>query len=80
MLRETEIQMISRYCTMDGCEGGDKCLNKYRCDGEPCTMEYVAAPEGTPQAQFNWLGDDPPPRRWWVNGTLVYRSYSDYCD
>ena len=71
---------IERYCTEKGCPGGDGCTNKFRRAGEPCTMEYVAAPLDSPQAQFNWLGEEPPPARWWVNGTLVYRSFSDYCD
>lgn len=72
--------MIERYCIEKGCAGGDLCKNKYRRPGESCTMEYVAAPEGTPAAKFNWLGEGPPPRRWMAEGTLVYRSYADYCD
>lgn len=71
---------IQRWCTKVGCAGGDGCTNEYRKPGEDCTMEYVAAPEDSPKARFNWLGDDPPPRRWWADGTLVYRSYADYCD
>lgn len=72
---------IERYCTEKGCPGGDGCTNKWRQPGRPCTMEYVAAPEGSPEARFNWLGEGPPPSRWVASdGTHVYRSYSDYCD
>lgn len=68
---------IERYCTNKGCPGGDGCTNEYRKKGEPCTMEYVASalPEN-----FRWKGDDPPPHRWMADGTIVYRSFSDYCD
>lgn len=72
--------MIERYCTEKGCPGGDGCTNKYRRAGESCTMEYVAAHPDSPNARFNWMGEGPPPRRWNVGGTIVYRSYSDYCD
>jgi hypothetical protein len=69
---------IERYCTMKGCEGGDKCQNKYRTDGQPCTMEYVASKE---RPEYNWVGEGPPPSRWRAaDGTIVYRSYADYCD
>jgi len=72
---------IERYCTKEGCLGGDGCTNKWRQPGMPCTMEYVASPDGTPEARFNWLGEGPPPSRWRAaDGTIVYRSYSDYCD
>lgn len=68
---------IERYCTQKGCPGGDGCTNEHRKEGLPCTMEYVAA---NMEPEFRWKGDDPPPRRWIAGGTLVYRSYSDYCD
>ena len=68
---------VERYCTMKGCPGGDGCTNEYRRKGESCTMEYVAA-EYSPE--MRWKGDDPPPSRWMVGNTLVYRSFSDYCD
>jgi hypothetical protein len=33
------------------------------------------------EPQYRWQGEGPPPRRWWAaDGTLVYRSYADYCD
>lgn len=68
---------IERYCTNPGCPGGNGCTNEYRTKGQSCTMEYVAEP-GSP---YNWNGDGPPPNRWTApDGTVVYRSYSDYCD
>lgn len=68
---------IERYCTKAGCPGGDSCTNEYRSKGEPCTMEYVAAAYSP---EMRWKGEGAPPRRWNANGTIVYRSYSDYCD
>jgi len=68
---------VERYCTKKDCPGADDCSNAYRVKGQPCTMEYVAADTSE---QFRWKGEGPPPARWWANGTLVYRSYSDYCN
>jgi hypothetical protein len=66
---------VERHCTMKSCPGGEGCINPHR--GEKCVMEYVASdyPE-----ELRWKGDEPPPRRWWADGTLVYRSFADYCD
>jgi hypothetical protein len=68
---------VERYCTNAGCPGGDACTNKYRTLGQPCVMEYVAAdlPE-----HLRWQGEGNPPRRWNAHGTIVYRSFADYCD
>lgn len=67
---------VQRYCTKEGCPGGDGCTNAYRKPDQQCTMEYVAS-----GGKYDWQGDDPPPRRWTASdGTIVYRSYSDYCD
>lgn len=31
--------------------------------------------------EHRWQGEGPPPAKWWAaDGTLVYRSYADYCD
>ena len=68
--------MIERYCPEKGCSGGDGCINKPDA-GQPCLFEYVAAALEPP---FRWQGEGPPPRKWMANGTLVYRSYADYCD
>lgn len=69
---------VDRYCTNPGCPGGDGCTNKWCRAGESCTMEYVASQDNP---QYNWNGEGPPPRRWTArDGTIVYRSYSDYCD
>ena len=67
---------IERHCTNPGCPGGDGCTNKYRRPGDSCTMEYVAT-----GSKYDWLGEGPPPYRWIAaDGTIVYRSFSDYCD
>ncbi len=69
---------IERYCTKPGCPGGDGCTNTYRKLGDSCTMEYVASDY---KPEYNWRGEGPPPRRWTaLDGTIIYRSYSDYCD
>lgn len=69
---------VERYCTNPGCPGGDGCTNKYRRAGEDCTMEYVASKDNP---KYNWKGEGNPPARWVASdGTIVYRSYSDYCD
>lgn len=68
---------IERYCTNPGCPGGDGCTNQYRTPGQPCTDEYVAA---NCRPEFRWKGEGPPPARWMVGNTMVYRSFSDYCD
>ena len=31
--------------------------------------------------RYVWKGVGPEPAKWWADdGTLVYRSYADYCD
>lgn len=31
--------------------------------------------------KYRWAGQGPEPAKWWhADGTLVYRSYGDYCD
>lgn len=68
---------VERYCTEKGCPGGDGCTNMFRSpDG--CAFEYVAA---NSKPEYRWPGDGAPPRRWFAaDGTMVYRSYADYCD
>jgi len=30
--------------------------------------------------EYRWLGEGPPPVKWCApDGTIVYRSYADYC-
>lgn len=69
--------MIERYCRETGCPGGDGCISKNRKPGLECLSEYVASELGE---EFRWKGEGPPPRKWMVGNTLVYRSYADYCD
>lgn len=64
-----------RYCTLPDCRDHVHCKHRHT-DGS-CVYEYNpddCAPE------MRWKGEGPPPRRWWANGTLVYRSFADYCD
>jgi len=68
---------MDRYCIYEGCSGGKTCKNPYRVQTESCAYEYVA--EHFPE-EFRWKGEGPPPKRWQVGNTTVYRSYSDYCD
>lgn len=49
---------------------------------QPQTTEdhYAYKPETLPE-HLRWQGDGPPPPRWMAaDGTIVYRSYGDYCD
>lgn len=69
---------VERYCTNPGCPGGDGCTNKFRDRHRACTMEYVAS---SYRPEYTWKGEGPPPSRWRAaDGTVVYRSFSDYCD
>jgi hypothetical protein len=65
------------YCT-EGCESAEKCEHlPTRAPGEQCVFTYDAS-VGDPR--YNWTGDGPPPRRWRAaDGTMVYRSFADYC-
>ena len=30
---------------------------------------------------YRWKGEGPPPKKWTADdGTIVYRSYADYCE
>ena len=66
---------IERYCSEKGCAGADAC--KHGRKGGRCVFEYVAKEY---EPQYRWLGDGPPPARWMAGGTMVYRSFADYCD
>ena len=38
-------------------------------------------PAASSTRDYAWRGEGPEPARWWhEDGTLVYRSYEDYCD
>jgi hypothetical protein len=38
-------------------------------------------PKATAAADYRWPGPGPAPARWTASdGTICYRSYSDYCD
>lgn len=65
---------IERHCILATCEG--KACQHRHVDGS-CVYEYDASKY---ESQFRWKGEGPPPRRWWSNGTRVYRSFADYCD
>lgn len=68
---------IERYCILPECKGGENCIHDGQSTEGQCVYEYVASKD---KPQFNWLGEEPPPSRWWADGTLVYRSFADYCD
>lgn len=72
---------IDRYCILKECRDGGECVSKLRPAGKPCVYEYVRQPDGSPDAPYNWAGDDPPPKRWrMANGTVVYRCLADFYD
>lgn len=69
--------MSNRYCKFVGCPGGDGCKNDHRGNG-PCVYEYDPKYY---KPEHQWQGEGPPPRRWTaLDGTIIYRSYADYCD
>jgi len=61
------------FCNLS-CGRREDCKHR---NGGNCVYEYYA-PAMPPE--FRWKGDGPPPSRWWANGTLVYRTFSDSCD
>ncbi|WP_068018958.1 hypothetical protein [Rhodoplanes sp. Z2-YC6860] len=66
---------VEWFCTLK-CPSKEQC--KHRSEQGSCAYEYDAADysDGT-----KWLGEGDPPRRWTgVGGTIVYRSFADYCD
>lgn len=52
--------------------------------GEDFRKEAVAKyyrGESTLKPEHRWKGPGDPPRKWTAeDGTVVYRSYEDYCD
>jgi len=45
------------------------------------TTDYTTYRPEDFEPQYRWQGEGPPPRRWRAaDGTVVYRSYADYCD
>lgn len=43
--------------------------------------EEAKKPSDDLPEQYRWKGPGPAPAKWWADdGTLVYRSYEDYCD
>lgn len=66
---------IERYCSAPECTKPGKC---YMGDDEECHYLYRAE---TYAPAHRWSGEGNPPARWWgSDGTLVYRSFADYCD
>jgi hypothetical protein len=64
---------VERFCTK-GCDG-TSCPHRDKSRG--CVYEYDASKY---EPQFRWKGEGDPPRRWNANGTIVYRTFADYCD
>lgn len=47
-------------------------------EGKP---PHVKGSHGGDRGGYVWAGEGPEPAKWWASdGTLVYRSYADYCD
>lgn len=66
---------VSRYCTQPECLGGALCKQQ---TPENCSYEYVAEKL---EPHHRWRGEGPPPYRWRApDGTMVYRTFADYCD
>jgi hypothetical protein len=70
---------------------GKQAFDKIR-DGLEEALAHVLAPERSEAVEhryvpenyapeYRWKGEGPAPRRWVAeDGTVVYRSYADYCD
>lgn len=66
---------VERYCILDTCRG-KACMHRH-IDGS-CVYEYDASKY---EEKYRWDGEENPPRRWRASdGTLVYRTFADYCD
>ena len=64
-----------RHCIRPKECGGEWCA---RDEPRGCVYEYR---EDHYKPEHRYKGDWPPPRRWIAaDGTVVYRTYSDYCD
>ena len=62
------------YCTLK-CNSASECTR--RLNGK-CSYEYDA--KYYPDL-YRWSGDGDPPPRWTaMDGTIVYRTFSDFCD
>lgn len=66
--------MSAEWFCANGCKSADDC--KQRADGT-CVYEYDAKQY---EPHLRWKGEGAPPARWWAGGTLVYRTFSDFCD
>lgn len=57
---------------------GSPATCRHRHADRTCMYEYDAARS---EEKYRWTGDEPPPRRWRAgDGTVVYRTFADYCD
>lgn len=63
------------YCIRE-CKTRDDCKHRNLSD-RTCVYEYDASHYDAP---MRWKGDGHPPRRCNSGGTIVYRTFSDYCD
>jgi len=65
--------MSKTFCCLP-CDGSCR----YRTPDGSCVYEYN--PDHY-DPKHQWKGEGDPPRRWRADdGTIVYRSFSDYCD
>lgn len=68
--------MATEWFCIEKCGGKDACKHRHEADGS-CVYEYDASRYS---ADMRWKGDGDPPRRWNAGGTIVYRTFADYCD
>lgn len=69
--------MSGRFCILPSCNG-ETCISMAHTNGKGCAYRYDPA-DYPPELQ--WKGEGDPPRRWRApDGTLVYRTFADYCD
>lgn len=64
-----------KYCTLTKSE---TCDCQYPNEDGSCSYMYDSERIYPP---FKWNGEWPPPPKWTTaDGTIVYRTYADYCD
>jgi hypothetical protein len=60
-------RMPTEWFCVAKCSGKEVCKHRLKADGK-----Y--------EAHHRWKGEGDPPSRWNAGGTIVYRTFSDFCD